>query len=127
MFFRRMVICIMNIYYLSFLSKGVPIASFFLSFICSWFSNKLPPAIINNPISLLCLPSLKSKNNHAFYLNLNFCFEKHFFLKYFKNNLKILWQHFLIVLYILIVLVLTIPVVNEPLCNCVKLLITWFK
>ena len=26
---------------------------FLLSSICSWLSNKLPPAIINNPISLL--------------------------------------------------------------------------
>ena len=48
-------------------------------YICSWFSNKPPQEIINNPISLL-LPYVRY---------LHFCLEKCLFLKHFQNNFKI--------------------------------------
>ena len=54
---------------------------FLFSFICSWLRNKPAPAIINNPISFF--------KKRAFYINLDFCFEKRLFLKYFTNNFKI--------------------------------------
>ena len=78
---------------------------FFLSLICSWLSiNSPPPAIINNSTSLLLSMSVRHflKNNRAFYINLDFRFEKRLFLKYFKNDFKIFWKYFLIaiVLYI---------------------------
>ena len=54
MFFCRMVICIMNIYFLSFLSKDAPIV-FVFSFVLYVLDSVTnpPPAIISNPISLL--------------------------------------------------------------------------
>ena len=73
------------------------------SFISSSLSNKLPQTIINSPMSLLYLCPPFLKNNCAFYINYDFCFQKHLVLKYFKNNFKMSLKYFLIVivLYIL--------------------------
>ena len=83
--------------------KMHPLSSFSLYFYMFWLSNKPPPVIINNPISLLLFCSPFLKNNRAFYINFDFCFEKRLFLQYIKNDFKIFSKYFLIVivLYIL--------------------------
>ena len=88
MFFDRMVICIMNIFYLSFLSKHTPIVFFFFLLLYVLGSVTKPiQQLLTIPSVYLCPPFLK--NNHAFYKNLDFCFKKHLFLIYFKSNFKI--------------------------------------
>ena len=42
------------------------------------------------------------KNNRAFYISFVFCLEKRLFLKYFKNDFKIFWKYFLIVIVLYI-------------------------
>ena len=70
------------------ISLSHPLSFLHLSLICSWFSNKPPQKIINNPISLLNLRLPFFENNHASYIKLDLCSEKCLFLKYFKNNFK---------------------------------------
>ena len=85
MVFRIMVICIMNIYYLSLLSKDAPIV-FVFSFLLYVLGKKNPLAI-PSVCCYQCPPFLK--NNHGFYINLDCRFEKRVFVKYFKNSIKI--------------------------------------
>ena len=89
MFFDRMVICEMNIFYLSFLSnKHTPIVFFFFLLLYVLGSVTKPiQQLLTIPSIYLCPPFLK--NNCAFYKNLDFCFKKHLFLIYFKSNFKI--------------------------------------
>ena len=91
MFFCRTVIFIMNVYYLSFLPKDATIAFifFFPLYILGSVTKPLQQLLtIPSVCCYLCPPFLK--NNRAFYINLDFCFENRLFLKYFKNNFKIL-------------------------------------
>ena len=93
----------MLLYYLPFLSKDASIV-FVFSFLLYVFG------CLTNPLQQLTIPSVCCylrppflKNYSAFYIKFHFCFEKHLLLKHFKNNFKIFWKYFLIVivLYIL--------------------------
>ena len=84
---------------------------FLFSLICSWLSNKLPPAVVNNLISLLLSMSVIFKSNRAFYLNFDFCFEKDLFPKCFKNHFKIFYKYFFIVT-VLCILRISLRVTN---------------
>ena len=84
---------------------------FLFSLICSWLSNKLPPAVVNNLISLLLSMSVIFKSNRAFYLNFDFCFEKDLIPKCFKNHFKIFYKFFFIVL-VLFILTISLCVTN---------------
>ena len=87
----------MLLFYLSLLSKDAPVV-FVFSFLLYVFGS------VTNPLQqLLTIPSVFCylfssffKNNRAFYTNFDFCFEKRLFLKYFKNNFKILYEYVVI-------------------------------
>ena len=89
MFSCRMVICIMNIYYLSFLSKDAPtvFVFFFLSYVLDSLTKPLQQLLIIPSVFCYLCPSFL-KNNRAFFINIDFCFEKRLFLEYLKNNVK---------------------------------------
>ena len=93
----------MLLYYLPFLSKDTSIVFVFsfLLYVFGWLTNPLQQLTIPSVCCYLRPPFLK--NYHAFYIKSDFCFEKHLLLKHFKNNFKIFWKYFLIVivLYIL--------------------------
>ena len=92
----------MLLYYLSFSPKEKPIVFVFSFLSCFWLVNKtLQQLTIPSVCCYLRPPFLK--NYRAFYIKFDFCFEKHLLLKHFKNNFKIFWKYFLIVivLYIL--------------------------
>ena len=58
---------IIGSYTISILSRDPAfVFVFFLSLICSWLSNKLPPAIINSPVSLLLYVSAIFKKQPRF-------------------------------------------------------------
>ena len=71
---------------------------FFYFILCVLFSVTNTQQLLTIPIvyCYLCPPFLK--NNCAFFINFVSCFEKRLFLKYFKNDLKIFWKYFLIVI-----------------------------
>ena len=73
--------------------------SLFFSFI--WYvlgSVTNTQQLLTIPIVYCYLCPSYLKNNRAFYINFVFCFEKRLFLKYFKNDFKIFWKYFLIVI-----------------------------
>ena len=80
---------------------SLPLLFSFLWYVLGSVAN--PQQLLTIPIvyCYLCLPFLK--NNRTFYINFAFRFEKHLFLKYFKNDFKIFCKYFfiVIVLYIL--------------------------
>ena len=94
-----------------------PLSSVFLSLICSWLNNNSTSLLL----SMSVYPSF-FKNNRAFYISLDFRFEKRLFLKYFENDFKIFRKYFLIVivLYIFrISLCVTSPLERKTkLINC---------
>ena len=60
---------------------------------------------VTNTQQLLTIPIVYSylcpsflKNDRTFFINFVSCFEKRLFLKYFKNDFKIFWKYFLIVI-----------------------------
>ena len=80
-----------------------PLSLFFFYFIlCVLFSVTNTQQLLTIPIVYCYLCPSFLKNNRAFYISFVFCLEKRLFLKYFKNDFKIFWKYFLIVIVLYI-------------------------
>ena len=84
-----MIICIMNIYYVTFLPKDAPIVfSPFIYMFLAQLQTRSSNYYQSHQFVVIYVRHFL-KNSRAFYIILDFSFEKRLFLKYFKNNFKI--------------------------------------
>ena len=88
----------MLLYSLFLIRRRIHFLCFLLSLVYTWLSNNSLQQLLTIPSVCCYLWPPFLKNNRASYINFDFCFEMHLFLKYFKNNLKIFQKYFLIVI-----------------------------